>query len=368
MARAPAYWRRALSLVVAGLVTVAAPEANGEPYLAVFKGMQCASCHSHPAGGGKRNLYGNVFSQAELPAERLGAEGELWTGDVLKWLSVGANLRAGYQNVDTPNQEQASTFDITRGTVYLEASVIPNRLSIYLDQQVAPNASLNREAYVRLRTKSGKLNVFAGQFYLPYGLRLQDDTAFVRQFTGVNFANPDRGVQVSLDSGPWSTQLSLTNGSGGGTDTDTGKQLSWVGVYVRPNWRLGASLNINDADVGDRRMQNLFAGLKTGPIAWLFEVDLIVDDLAGGLERDAIVALAEGNLRIGSGQNLKLSYDYFDPDTDLDEDHQVRWSLVWEFTPFQFLQTRLGARVYDGIPQDDRQNRDVYFAELHGFF
>jgi len=34
----------------------------------------------------------------------------------------------------------------------------------------------------------------------------------------------------------------------------------------------------------------------------------------------------------------------------------------------QFLQGRLGARIYDGIPQVNLQNRDEFFAELHGFF
>lgn len=42
--------------------------------------------------------------------------------------------------------------------------------------------------------------------------------------------------------------------------------------------------------------------------------------------------------------------------------------LVWEFTPMQFLQARIGLRSYVGIPQVDTQNRDVFFAEIHAFF
>ena len=37
-------------------------------------------------------------------------------------------------------------------------------------------------------------------------------------------------------------------------------------------------------------------------------------------------------------------------------------------TPGQFVQLRLGARIYDGIPQNDLQNRKLFFAQLHGFF
>lgn len=344
--------------------------ALAEPYLAVFKGMHCSSCHVHPAGGGKRNLYGTTFAQVELPVERIGGDdAPFWTGELNRWLSVGANLRGSYRSVDTPNSKVMSAFDVTRGTLYVEGTVIPGRLNLYIDQQVAPGASLNREAYVKLTSANQKLNLTAGQFFLPYGLRLQDDTAFVRQVTGINFTNPDRGVQFGYQSGPWATQLSVTNGTGGSPETDTGKQLSLVASFVRPGWRAGISLNSNDDIAGDRQMGNVFAGLKTGPIVWLAEADFIQDEIISrAVDRDGIAGLVEGNWLFRRGHNLKVSYEYFDPDRDIREDHQVRWSVVWEHSPIQFLQGRFGARVYDGIPQINAQNRREVFAELHGFF
>lgn len=347
----------------------ASGEAAAEPYLAVYKGMHCSSCHSHPAGGGKRTVYGNAFAQTELPAERVGAaDAGLWTGEVTKWLSVGANLRAHYRYIDTPDAEALSEFDIARGTVYVQADLIPDRLSVYVDQLVAPGAALNREAYVRLNSESGTFHAAAGQFFLPYGLRLQDDTAFIRLFTGIHFINPDRGVQLGYEEGPWSTLVSITNGTGGGAEADTGKQLSWIAKYVRQGWRVGASFNFNDADTGDRQMQNVFAGVRTGPVVWLAEADFIIDDLPAGGQRDGIATLLEGNWLFARGHNLKFSYDWFDPNDDLDGDARERWSLVWEYTPMQFLQGRVGIRTNDGLPQIAIQNRDVYFAEVHGFF
>jgi hypothetical protein len=199
-------------------------------------------------------------------------------------------------------------------------------------------------------------------------LRLQDDTAFVRLATGINFTNPDRGIQFGYTSGPWSTIASITNGTGGAREIDSGKQLSVVSSYAQSKWRVGVSANVNDADTGDREMYGLFAGLNTGPIAWLAEADLIQDDLPGGVTRDTIAGLVEGNWMFRKGHNLKVSYEYLDPNDDISEDHQVRYSVVWEYTPMQFLQGRFGIRSYDGIPQDDLQNRDQFFAELHGFF
>jgi hypothetical protein len=364
---------KGLSRIAPGALALAAvflsPQSLAEPYLAVYQGMQCSSCHSHPAGGGKRTVYGNAFAQSELPARRLGPEETgLWTGEIATWLAVGADLRSEYRYVDTPNSEAISEFRVSRGTLYLSAQLIPNRLSIYVDQQFAPGSNLNREAYVRLNSGDGAFHAMAGQFFLPYGLRLQDDTAFVRQATGINFFNPDRGVQVGYQSGRWSTQLSATNGGGGGTETDSGKQLSWVGQHVRSRWRAGLSFNFNDTDAGDRQMQNVFFGLRTGPFVWLAEADLVVDDLPSGGKRDAVAGLLEGNWLYRQGHNLKITFDYLDPDRDLSEDHQTRWSVVWEYTPIQFLQARIGARIYDGVPQSDPQNRKEYFAEIHGFF
>lgn len=352
------------------ITTLLSQSAAAEPYLAVAKGMHCSTCHVHPGGGGKRTLYGNTYAQLELPVERIGAEdAPLWTGEINQWLAVGANLRGSYRSIDTPDSPNVSEFRTTRGTIYVEGTLIPGRLAVYLDQQVTPGSSLNREAYIKLQNTTQKLSITAGQFYLPFGLRLQDDTAFIRLATGVNFTNPDRGVQFGYESGPWSTLVSVTNGTGGSAENDTGKQVSAVATYVQPNWRVGASVNSNDDSAGDRQMGNVFVGLKTGPLIWLAEADFIQDELiATGVDQDGIAGLIEGNWPFRQGHNLKVSYDYFDPNRDIDEDHQVRWSIIWEYTPMQFLQGRFGARVYDGIPQINAQNRKEVFAELHGFF
>lgn len=356
-------------LLAVAIGAIGAPPAAAEPYLAQFKGMHCSACHSHPAGGGLRTTYGNAFAQAELPGTRLGDDSApLWTGSVTDWLAIGGDLRADVDLVDVPGRESVAEFDLSRGTLYLEAQIIPNRLSLYIDQQLAPGSSVNREAYVRLNSADRRWYFMAGQFFLPFGLRLQDDSAFVRETTGINFAIPDRGIQLGFESGSWSGQVSVSNGTGGASEVDSGKQASAIASFVRPNWRAGLSLHNNDSDVGERNMQGVFLGVTTGRIVWLAEIDRIADDLPGQGNRDGIAGLLEANWLFGRGHNLKISHDYFDPDEDISENQQVRYSIVWEYTPFQFLQARIGARFYDGIPQVATQNRDIYFAELHGFF
>lgn len=353
-----------LALAFAALLT---SPAQAEPHFAVQTGFKCAQCHVNPAGGGMRNAFGQAWGQTQLPRKHIEEVGDAWTGEIHRLLAIGGNLRASGSVTDIPNQRTQSSFDVDEARLYLEVRALPDRLSLYVDQLIAPGGSSNREAFARLWFGDKKWYVQAGQMYLPYGLRLQDDTTFARQVTGVNFATPDRGVQLGFESQAWSVQLAVTNGTAGGAATPDGKQYSLRAEHVSSFWRAGASVNFNESTGESRQMQGVFAGLRTGPIAWLAEVDYIIDDNFEP-DRDLLVGLLEANWMFAKGHNLKLTTEYFDPDRDVSHDYQDRISLVWEYTPFQFVQVRVGARNYDGIPQNDAQNRKLVFAQINGYF
>jgi hypothetical protein len=133
-------------------------------------------------------------------------------------------------------------------------------------------------------------------------------------------------------------------------------------------YRVGVSANFNDSDAGERKLGSVFAGLRTGPISWLGEAGYVADKSFVEGERKQQVGLIEANWLVAQGHNLKLTAEYFEPDDDVDEDEKSRYSLVYEFTPIQFMQLRLGARVYDGIPQNNLDNRRLAFVQLNGYF
>ena len=357
---------RILALMI---LAAAALPSHAEPYFAVQQGLKCGACHSSPTGGGLRNAFGNTWAQTTMAARTVdvGSQ-ERWLGSVSRYLGIGTNVRANYNYVDIPDSEAISEFDLQEARLYVELSAIPDRLSVYLDQRVAPGSSSNREAYARYWFDDRRWYVRAGQMYLPFGLRLEDDTAFIREVPGINFDTPDRGVEVGLELGHISAQLALTNGTASGPEDNRGKQVSLRGEYVESIWRFGASANFNDAEAGDRQMAGLFAGLRTGPIAWLAEADYIDDEGSETGERKQLVGLLEANWLIRQGQNLKVTAEYFEPDDDVDEDERTRFSGVWEWTPVQFVQLRVGVRVYDGIPQNDNDNRKLAFAQVNAFF
>jgi len=344
--------------------------AAAEPYLAARQGLKCMGCHVNPTGGGLRNAAGNAFAQNELAARPIDTGESKWLGELNRFISFGGDFRGSATYTDFPDAEDVDlAFAVDEVRAYLDVHVIPDRLSVYLDQKLAPGGGRNLEAYARLWLgESNRYYVKAGQMYLPFGLRLEDDTAFVRQVSGISFDTPDNGVELGLETGPWSAQIAVSNGTAGGAETGSGKQWSLRGEHVGSLWRLGASYNFNDADQTERHMAALHAGLRTGPIVWLGEVDYIEDRGLPGGDLRRWVGLIEGNWMPRRGHNLKLTVETFEPDTEIDGDEQDRYSLVYEYMPFQYLQLRGGVRIYDGVPGDDVQNRGFGFIELHGFF
>lgn len=365
--------RRAyLTLLSLAAALLGATAAQAEPYLAVANGYKCGQCHVNPTGGGERTVFGEIFSQTVLPARHLDTGSDPWTGQLNRYVAIGGDLRYDFTVQQVPNTLTTNQFDLQQARVYLSASVIPDRLLVYVDEQVAPGGALNREAWGMFWWDDHTWYVKAGQMYLPFGLRLQDQTAFVQQITNINMTTPDQGLEVGWEKGPWDAQLAVSNGTAGGGTTSNGKQESAQLQYVLSRWRFGAAANFNGSSAaGSRDAYGLFGGLKTGPIAWLAQVDTVDDHSlppgpGGGARK--LAGLIEGDYAPARGHNIKVTYEYLDPDRDVSNDQQTRWSFVYEFTPVQFLQLRAGARLGDGIPQLPMEHMRLYFLELHGFF
>ncbi len=353
-----------LSIVFTLVMACVAPDASAEPYLAVQKGLSCGTCHTSPSGGGKRTPYGNLFAQTELAARKVDF-GALWTGNLGKYLAVGADLRASRQELDVPGQGSSSDSGLDEVLAYVEIKPLPKYLTLYFDARLRPDDPVVREQYARATLPGGRWSLRAGEFFLPFGIRLQDDDAFIRQVGGINFNTPDTGWEVGYEAGAWTAQLAITRGTAGGPEVDSGKQYSLRMAHVTSKWRVGGSLNLNDARIGDRQMQNVFAGIRTGPVAWLAEIDYIIDYGAPTRRRNSWVSLVEANYGYRQGHNLKATFEWYDPDDDVSEDEQNRFSVVWEYWPIQFVQARIGYRNFSGIPQNSGQNREQAFAELH---
>lgn len=354
-------------LLACGLGLLLAGAAHAEPYLAVRMGLSCGACHVNPTGGGLRNAVGQAFVQNTVAAHPLPQPLSSWNGSLTDWLAVGGDLRTATTETRVAGQGTARAGGNQQTRLYADLELLEHRLAAYLDETVAPGTPARQEAYVRLSTADKGWYAKAGQFYLPFGWRLQDSTAFVRQLSGISMTVPDKGVELGMDKPDWSAQLAYSDGPGN-QGAVHGHQLTGQLVWLQPWGRLGVAAAQVKSTAGNRQAWGLFAGTTTGPLAWLGEVDWVSDQGYPEGRRRQMATLLEADWLLRQGHNLKLSAEWLDPDRRVRHDDKVRRSLVYEYTPIGFLQLRAGYRWYGGIPQNAFDNRRTGFVELHALF
>ncbi|MBI4551338.1 MAG: hypothetical protein HY710_03670 [Candidatus Latescibacteria bacterium] len=336
-------------LAVLVLVLCAMATVHAEPYLAVREGLKCSACHVNRTGQGKRNAFGVSFTQTKLPAIVTPAaqRGDIINRNISEFLSVGADFRlvnttALSVKKATPPAKTQNTFLLFEGNVYGEVTLVKDRLTFYVDEQVAPDAAGNREILGILRGLPNNAYVKVGRMFLPYGLRLWDFDAFIRSQTGL--LGQDFGVEVGAEPGPVSLSAAVSNGEPFRSfDTNRGKQLTLSIAGVTPVVRVGGSFSVNTTDptIAIARkaltMGGPFVGLTGGPVTVLGELD-VVRRYVGTKYVTQKVVYGEANILFTRGVSAKVAYDYFDPSGG-PKLKRVRIG----FEPFitQFIQPRL---------------------------
>lgn len=358
-------WVGLIGLAVALLASGVRP-SSAEPYLAVQQGYKCSACHVNPTGGGLRTAFGIAFAENVMPARGLPAAMPVWSGDFGERLRGGGDVRASVRRTQLPNSAAQRESGLDQLRLYANLELLPQRLAVYVDAAVAPGNAQLLEAYGKLSDAATGLYIKAGQFYLPFGWRLQDQTALVREVTGIGMTAPDSGVELGLDRPDWSAQIDVSRNMAN-ADSGFGNRVTGQLVWVRSLFRVGSAASYLRSSAGERHLAGVFAGFRSGAVAWLGEADLVLDSGFPEGTRSMAVGLAEADWALRKGHNLKFTAEYFDPDRAVREDQKTRWSLLYEWTPIPFVQLRVGFRRLRGIPQNDFDNRHALFVEIHGF-
>jgi hypothetical protein len=340
--------------------------ASAEPYIAAQQGYRCVQCHVNPTGGGLRNDFGLVFAKTLMPAHTYPESAPDWSGKFFDHLRLGADARGSWTRTRVPGQPTVTDDGLDQLRVYGDLELLSEQLALVIDEHVAPGDRDELELYARAGSPAKGWYVKGGRFYVPFGWRFQDSTTFVRGVSGMSMTSPDEGVELGFERANWSAEVVASKG-GVGTGGSLGDRLIGQFVWVQPLWRAGGAAADVKSSAGKRDTLGIFGSVRTGAVTWLGETDLIHDDSFKPRARSLVAMLGEANWNWRRGHNLKLTAEFYDPDRDVSNDGQTRFSLVYEYTPFPFIQLRAGVRNYDGIPQSPFQNRSVGFVELHGF-
>jgi hypothetical protein len=352
---------------------------QAEPYFAFREGYKCSTCHVNKTGGGKRNEFGSSFTQTDFsPILEAASESALdFSTDIGESFSLGMDFMIVHEtlfsveeSIDEGGRNEVykrgaeNSFDIRSGSLYLEAQLLPEILTLYLDETVSPAGASNREAFVLYDDLPHGGYVKAGRMLLPYGIRLWDDDAFIRQVTGFNYDNQDLGFEVGVEPSMFSLSLAVSNGTQGARDGNTSKQISSTGSAVVKNFVVGGSFSMNKSRGVERTLFGPYAAVRTGPLTLMGEADWI--DESPGSQQFVFYSSAELWLR--ESLNVRAALDYWDPFDEISEDERSRVSVGVNAFLTPSLEVSAYYKMKESVPQDVPGNSDALTLSLHSFF
>jgi hypothetical protein len=379
-----------LNLVMALCLFAAAATVTAEPYIAVRTGFKCSQCHMNRIGGGERTEFGSVFTQTSLTMpllqgyiQSLGGQSS-FNPKLNESVTLGGNFRLEqrvfqkYTYTDHVSSLTDSTGKIvkpmlypgpknpiqnTEANLYINVELLKNFFSFYTDQTISNSATKMREMYGMVRNLPLNGYMKFGYTLLPYGLRLMDDEAFIRNRTGYTYQSSDFAGEIGIEPGPFSLTANLTNA-----------KLSTVGSVVFRNFRLGGSYGNNMVDANDYKF-GPFLGANFGRFTLMSEMDIIKLPayVKGGVKRAGNLQRAEFlelDFLAMQGVNIKAVYEYFDINAHIDNKIDGQERLTFGLEPFitQFMQFGFYYRLNRLYPQNVTENQDVIIGRVHVFF
>jgi hypothetical protein len=391
-------WMR-LRMVWLGVVLLAAAApAFAEPYLAVREGFKCSACHVNMTGGGMRTSFVSAHAKEILRYpdwfKPLTTPVDKFTGELNQYVALGADLRtsltlimqdqgtSGRVRNDKAFRWTLEETDISayEGVGYLNVNLIPDLLTVYLDQRFTP--SLTTREFWAMAYLPWDLYAKAGLMFLPYGLQLQDDFAFIRggrnnsATSGFSFYVSQPAFELGWEPGPVSSAIAVSQGIENDRDVQVTGTVSamFTDLPVTRNFFVGLSGSYN-AGGSETSLVGPFLGFNLGRFTALAEADFRHDNVqlsTGGRQSvGTFMTYVEGNYLFFDWLNTKVAFDYADWDGTLprqgsDAENRVSFGIE----PFlaRFVQVRAFYRVSNGIRTDFSHNQGLWSAEIHVFF
>ena len=356
------------TLVVLTALGLALPTGAGAlPLYASREGKTCVSCHFDPNGGGMRNDFGFLYCK-----NRHGMDTEQKWANVTvdprlsEWVSIGLDTRLLYiaSHESGGRTLQTSTFFPMQGQ--LNVALTPHDyLTVVMSRGITidPDAFEARELYGLIHGLPHGLYAKLGRFRLPFGLRQDDHTSYVRvpYFLPYDSQKDDAGLEVGSASSSRFGQFSFTNGAG---TISAERAQTLAGKVGLAGKSLSAGLS------GFHQFREL-AGTTQDRWA-LYAMSTwrkftAIGEYAGGTAEDSLrtanlwAAFAELDYRVARGINVRGKLDYLEPNRGLSGDLYRRWLVEADLAPVPFTEVKLSFRDHHEELIGDYQEYLVQF-------
>lgn len=349
------------------------------PRFAAKMNLACQSCHVNPSGGGMRNAFGESFGRDSLSVKSWQQEYALddFSTKLSEFLTYGADFRflAYYQSRNNPDASVSSFFPM-QTDLYFNLAV-SKKISLFINPAFGPYNRLEAFGIAKVLPANGYIKL--GRFTPPYSLRIDDHTSFIRQATPFrNGMGQQTGVELGFRSGFLSAMGAVTNGMRGDLDGNVAKavfgKLEGAGE-LGPFRVLAGVASYND--VSSTEKLNLLGGYG---VATFMEKLTIIGDveriqgnsssmstssdlnqrIAPGTDLKQLAFMIEADYPLFQGFDLKVMYDFFDPNTDVKTGTAVRYSGGFEFMPMSGVELRPLVRY----TKDTILNRNITDLQL----
>jgi hypothetical protein len=318
------------------LVALAAAGTRATPRFSLRTGYPCQACHVDPAGGGMRKALGNQYGDDELPLPvRTSDSGDTpISRTITGWLSVGADFRMMYFAVSqdtlyTQRFDRKNAFFQMQGDLYVNLAV-SRSLSVLLRKGVYSDF----DAFALLNALPWGGSVKVGRFVPNFGTRLDDHTAYVRSMTGFS---PERstiqhtGAEAMIAPHGIKLTAGVYNADDGfGAGTANAKAVLGRAETVlefASSFHLSLGLNAFVKQLGNGSsltMAGSMGGLSIGDLTLIGEADWLSTSGASAVNQR--IGFVEADYPVITGVDLKLAYDFFDPDS------QRQSGILWRYT------------------------------------
>ncbi len=346
-------------LLTVTLVILLSAVASSLPRFASRTNFACRNCHVNPTGGGMRSPFGVSYGRDEVPIKSWQEQFALedFNTNLTDFLSYGLDFRLlyFYQNKDNPKTERSSFFPM-QADVYFNFA-LSKKVNLFVNPAFGPYQRYEVFGLAKILPANGYLKL--GRFTPSYGLRVDDHTSYVREATPFrNNSGQQTGIELAIAPGPIGILAAVTNGVAGDRASSVPKAL-----YARAdakfkagpaNVYLGGSLYRDNAGGGNLKLYDGFGSLSIG------EQFTVVGDFAqiegnsslmsvngdrntrnsSGAQLTQRAMMVEASYLITEGFDLKLMYDYFDPDVDVKSGTATRLSFGFEFFPLSGVEIR----------------------------
>ena len=322
--------------------------------------QSCVLCHVDPSGGGARALYGSqFFSYTELATKETKFEDIARVQPMLNdQVQIGFDARTMYSGTDEPS---TNTFMQMQGDLYLIFQ-LNQQWTFYMDKGLYSGFEIWGMGHVF--PYNGYVKV--GRFTPPYGLRLADHKAYVRDKLNMGYGWHETGMEIGLHPERFTFAAAVTNGSTQFTDADEAKA-----VTARADLRLpfdelliwvGATGRYNEIQREEDMIAGGYGGLSIGRFSLMGEVDY-----RDFQDTKSLISFAELSYKVYRGITLKTEYDFFDPDIDWETGADNMYVFGAEIVPLGFMELIPNVRYYE---LETVGEQEYYEAEIqfHIFF